>query len=981
MYKKLAVLVAALALIGLMVAPVMAQPYVHEFPQNFIDHITESYNGIPAHGTIFEEDGTPTVAIILGERALPHDVVGATLLGFKIGTHLYYWRAPDVDGSLLGDRYARKVWIEDWTVVLDRWDLALQDEVLDGTGWDTVIFAWNGTLGVGEFEDIYCVAPGINYWIAPQSVDSDLTLTYMAGYQVSTAEMNSVKGNGTIVFPVFHSLFGLWVPRDAGTPGWDDDDDGFTDEELFNGVDDDLDGLIDEDLYWVSYYATPGLDFDAKTGEDLSVAWGTQFDWTHVGFQFTYPETPQYLPLDVDIPIDWMGYQVMLESITDDGGAPPNFRVEFVIKDFAGNIIDRFATIDAATGAFLVDSDPTTFQRFWYGVSSPSLLKIQVDIDQDGNEEAVLSYFYVEIWDVDYDNDLVRCQFFSSYFVPPIIFEGYSLDDTDAMEYTPADLTFAPPANRFNEPSWATYPPVIYQHLGWGPGVGIDQWVYVEGIDTPPDDLFSGDYVNAEDETVGGDWIGVIMDAKALPSGKSGPAFVGEFIIATDLNDDFDWADPFEDTGRYTAFFLNDKLWNGGNFIGLTFYGPGAGFLPNPDIDASEEFVWTDVNLTWAVDTTKLIADHYDPSDNETVWWTSVACDEGPLYRGVRTFLSFYIRSTDYFEKTDCELVAEGTPLIGYEWWTLPGDGFSEIIDLIPESYYWVTADDDIAEWWYNSTLHVYNVTGFHAGIYDSFNCLPGTAFNGTAHVDPVTGAITWGPGGADQYYEGEDVFSFIKTPLAYIDSQVFDGTILSADVIDKDLILVGGPHVNSVVDYLNDSGYLYLYYVVDKLFYPADIDPTTGEPNYYDLAYALGLTGMPWPEENIPKYTTGLGAIQFTAKWNGATGPAAAWDVSDSDPWGTDPGEPGDVENWILVVAGTDRFGTYAASVALADPTKIIYETAPNFCNTSFVIVIGVTPYAVAPAVVPGVAPVVMVLVGTTPGVTPIGVGVGAGP
>ncbi|RLG49522.1 MAG: hypothetical protein DRO00_09880, partial [Thermoproteota archaeon] len=118
--------------------------------------------------------------------------------------------------------------------------------------------------------------------------------------------------------------------------------------------------------------------------------------------------------------------------------------------------------------------------------------------------------------------------------------------------------------------------------------------------------------------------------------------------------------------------------------------------------------------------------------------------------------------------------------------------------------------------------------------------------------------------------------------------------------------------------------------------------------------------------------------AIQFTARWNGRTGPAASWTHSDSDPWGV---EVGSVENWILVVAGTDRFGTYAASVALADPTKIIYETAPNFCNTSFVIVIGVTPYAVAPAIVPGVAPVVMVLVGTTPGVTPIGVGVGAGP
>ena len=967
MYKKLAVLVAALALIGLMVAPVMAQPYVHEFPQNFINHITEDYNGVAAHGTIFEEDGTPTVAVILGERALPHDVVGATLLGFKVGTHLYYWRAPDVDGSLLGDRYARKVWIEEWQVVLDRWDLALQEEVLDDTGLDTVLFIWNGTLGVGEFEDIYCVAPGINYWIAPQQVYTNLTLRYMAGYHVSTSEMNEVIGDGTIVLPAYSWLFNLDVPRDAGTPLWDDDDDGAADEDPVDGVDNDGDGLIDEDDDLVMYTPVATLDYDAKTGLDLSVA-GFAFMWTHMGFQFSYPETPQYLSLDVDYPIEWLGYTLQPETIDYDAGTN-TFLVEFVIKS-NGLVIDRFATINAA-GAYLVDNNPTTFQRFWYGAASPSLLKISMDIDGDGNEESVLSYFYVEIWDVDYDNDLVRCQFFSSYFVPPIVFEGYSLTDTDALEYDPAAVV-ASIITGGADPSWATYPAVITQEAGpIAPATPPPLlWTYVEGVDTPPDDAFVGDYVDAEDETTGSPWVGVIVDATALPSGTTGPAFVGQFYVRD--------PGPGIVLAKYTAFFLHDELWNDGDFIGLTFYGPGAGFAPNPDVDAAEEFVWTDINLTWAVDTTKLIADHYDPNDNETVWWTSVACDEGPLYRGDRTYLSFYVRSTDTFEETDCELLETGEQLRGYEWVSDQSGAVSDIIDLVTESYYTVVADDDIALWWYNSTLHVYNVTGFHAGIYDSFNCLPGTTFTGTAHVDPVTGAITWGPGGADQYYEGEDVFSFIKAPLAYIDSQVFDGTTLSDDVIDKDLILVGGPHVNSVVDYLNDSGYLYLYYVVDKLFYPADIDPTTGEPNYYDLAYALGLTGMPWPEENIPKYTTGLGAIQFTARWNGRTGPAASWDTDDPDPWGV---EIGSVENLILVVSGTDRFGTYAASVALADPTKIIYETAPNFCNTSFVIVIGVTPYAVAPTIVPGVAPVVMVLVGTTPGETPIGVGVGAGP
>ena len=165
MYKKLAVLAAALALIGLMVAPVMAQPYVHEFPQNFIDHIMEDYDGTAVKGTIFEEDGTPTIAIILGERALPHDVIGATLLGFKVGTHLYYWRAPDVDGSLLGDKYATKVSIEDWSVVLDRYDLLTQANPLD-VGTESILF----TNDTNALEMIFCVDPGANYWIIPYDI-------------------------------------------------------------------------------------------------------------------------------------------------------------------------------------------------------------------------------------------------------------------------------------------------------------------------------------------------------------------------------------------------------------------------------------------------------------------------------------------------------------------------------------------------------------------------------------------------------------------------------------------------------------------------------------------------------------------------------------------------------------------------------------------------------------------------------------------
>ncbi|RLG50344.1 MAG: hypothetical protein DRO00_08830, partial [Thermoproteota archaeon] len=910
MYKKLAVLVAALALIGLMVAPVMAQPYVHEFPQNFINHIMEDYGGTAVTGTIFYENGTPNVAIILGERALPHDVVGATLLGFKVGTHLYYWRAPDVDGSLLGDRYARKFWIDNWNVVLDRYDLLTQVDPLDGST-DIILFT-NASPGAwldDPFEEIYCVDPAVNYWIAPQSIDADGHLHYMVGYHVDTTEMNTAKAAGMVVLSdVLLTLTNAAQQRDSSL------------------------------TYSFNPAAPPhpafAGDYDAKTG--TAYAAGDSITWTHMGMQFTWPQTPQYLALDVDYVIPWLGYTIMLESITPDTTAAANPIVEFVLKDQPGGmIIDRFST--DVGGVSYLDKLSTTFHRIWYAFDGPSLLKIELDINKDGITEAVLGYFYIEIWDVDYDNDLVRCQFFSTYFAPPIVFEGWVNDPNDLIEGTPLKYNALNPPPAWGDPSWMTTPEVLdVEQANFVDGTAMG-WVYVEGIDVPDEDGGAvTDYEDAEEITggIGADDVAVLMDASTMALKSNDLAVVGEFDLVLVNTDparpateerlcayfvDW-WTDFFYDPG----VVVSPDNTSDGRIVGWTFYGedntPGWAALGlGAEPGDTEEFIWIEANVTWPGCTEFNLPDLPEGTESgDMVFWGPVDCPDGPCEGSAWTF---YLHWTDTFQRTDCQV--DSYNLYGYDWDGAIVDPALAVagIGVWPDQY---LAGVDLTTWWYTSTLHVYNVTGVHAGIYDSFNCLPGTTFTGTAHVDPVTGAITWGPGGADQYYEGEDVFSFIKTPLAYIDTQVFDGTTLSDDVIDKDLILVGGPHVNSIVDYLNDSGYLYLYYVVDKLFYPADIDPTTGEPNYYDLAYALGLTGMPWPEENIPKYTTGLGAIQFTARWNGKTGPAASWTHSDSDPWGV---EIGSVENWILVVAGTDRFGTYAASVALADPTKIIYE------------------------------------------------------
>ncbi|RLG46687.1 MAG: hypothetical protein DRO06_04035, partial [Thermoproteota archaeon] len=70
------------------VAPAFAQPVlvrIKDFPAPFVQD-----------GTIFTEDGKPTMAIILGSNAAAEDVRAAALIAMKIGSHLYYTRAPNI---------------------------------------------------------------------------------------------------------------------------------------------------------------------------------------------------------------------------------------------------------------------------------------------------------------------------------------------------------------------------------------------------------------------------------------------------------------------------------------------------------------------------------------------------------------------------------------------------------------------------------------------------------------------------------------------------------------------------------------------------------------------------------------------------------------------------------------------------------------------------------------------------------------------
>ncbi|MDK2383939.1 MAG: S-layer protein, partial [Candidatus Korarchaeota archaeon] len=80
--KKAYIIAALVVLLGASLLPAMAYP-IHMFPQPFVQDGTIDY----------DFDGMPDIAIILGSKAAPEDVLGATLIAAKIASHLYYTNA------------------------------------------------------------------------------------------------------------------------------------------------------------------------------------------------------------------------------------------------------------------------------------------------------------------------------------------------------------------------------------------------------------------------------------------------------------------------------------------------------------------------------------------------------------------------------------------------------------------------------------------------------------------------------------------------------------------------------------------------------------------------------------------------------------------------------------------------------------------------------------------------------------------------
>ena len=249
------------------------------------------------------------------------------------------------------------------------------------------------------------------------------------------------------------------------------------------------------------------------------------------------------------------------------------------------------------------------------------------------------------------------------------------------------------------------------------------------------------------------------------------------------------------------------------------------------------------------------------------------------------------------------------------------------------------------------ATVYPRGATGVFAGIFDRFENV--TGWKGTTQLKVETaGNVTYAKdvtklADVDQAFEGEAVFSFVKMPIIYLDSWVFVNNTLSDAVKDKDLVLIGGPAVNMVVKYLNDNKLLDVTFKqVDGVWALEYAGKTYDLDTVLKILVDQGYLPAPISKEYVYRVEggNGLGVVEYAKK----------------NPFGSGN---------ILVVAGTDRYGTLAASVALADPTKLASTTAPVFYAAgrtlpNAVILLGIKPTAIPPAAaVPTLTPVVVAI------------------
>ncbi len=912
--KKAYIIAALVVLLGASLLPAMAYP-IHMFPQPFVKDGTIDY----------DFDGTPDIAIILGSKAAPEDVLGATLIAAKIASHLYYTNAMWVDarhaaangvtlyhGSFTAKAYGHRYQALD---LIGKWGSYDNDD--DTNDFWGFLWSWNWGSSPDPFDKIYPLHDG--YVFVPAGVKSDKNptqITYSIGLKVDPDELKE--------WVVFAPNY--YPPA-------------YTDNEKSN--------------YAVSLnFDCPGtftFTYDAwdSTKDYIPVEGPITYTWAHGGFYFIHPLNPIDVKKGTEITLPWMGYKLVAESVEVD--EPNTYSVGFVVYKIGTSTPVDYFHIENNIGV-PVDNDPTTFQTFLYSMIHRDIY-ILADINGDGvvsNDERLVPYFGITVRDVDEVLQTVTMDFYSLVLAPNIYpGHGESAGSGDAAyDWTNTDWFFD-----------KTY--------GWPHPAGSD-------------------YANAADSAVGSMNVDVILETSTYPDTTGPRVFAGGNMhlsfapgsaVATAASHFYEAKGYIVDEQTVFGPWLED-LAEDEAFLGISGYYEKEGS--------------TTVDWYMVVKSGTLGATIF--TKNETGWYEPLN-DDGHLVIGGKDYWFTSVVNKKIVAGQECPALPPGIsgeycgPGCGPTWglyeltqkdevmkqleckaFTKPDTLFGQASaqegtcgKYLEYTSYADWNDDDVTlavYHWQLNWLYPINATGVFAGIYDRVEDRNGDGiFTGATELVPVTtpeGGTVFEDVTPDEYKDlyfnfanPEEVFSFIRAPIAYMDDWVFDGETLSEDVVNKNLILVGGPLVNTLVDYLNDTGNLYILYKTDgKTSWLYNPQGAPGERDI-NLTYAIKLIDPTIDTTYVYKVEggNGLGVIQY-AKAN---------------PWNEDKA--------ILVVAGTDRYGTLAASIALADPTKLANTTIQTYYNAGegdnapAVIVIGIRPTTVPTRV--AVQPVLVVPVG----------------
>ncbi len=938
MKKAYAYIMAALVmavLVGASVLPAMAGPVIHEFPKPFVKDGTIDY----------DFDGNPDVAIILGSKAAPEDVLGATLIAAKIASNLYYTNALWVDAK---DAAAHGITLYHGSFSAQAYGHRYQALDLVGSWTDTNFWGflwswnWDATTARDSNGDRYAnpnpwgqIYPlHDDYVFVPadvKSVQNPTQIDYSIGKKVDPADLKEwvVFATGDTYYP----------------PAYTNKE---KDPTIYaQHLDFDCSGTFTFE------YDAWDTTKDYKPVQDEptpAVTSSIVYSWKHAGFYFIHPLNPIDVKQGTKIVLPWAGYYLVATDVEVD--EPNTYSVGFTVYKIGSDTPIDYFHIENSNGV-PKDNDPSTFQTFLYSVIHRDIY-IGADINGDGvidDQERLVPYFGITVRDVDQALGVVTMDFYSLILAPNI----YPGKGTTTYTGSNEDRLYD-----FDNTYWA-----YSSTYGW----------------PHPD---GSDYVDAAIGTPGSMNVDVILEKSNYPDTTGPRVFAGgnmdlKYTPNSNIETFYEAKGYIVDEqtvfGPWTESLASDEA-----FLGISGY-----------LDSEGNTEWYMVVKSGTLGATIF-------TQNETGWYNPLN-EDGHFTAGGKDYYFTSVVSKQIVAGQECPALPPGVygqycgPGCGPTWgiyeftqgdetiknlecnaFAEPDALYSELAqnttptsepvcgkELYTEKYADYNTDDvTLAVYhWQLNWFYPINATGVFAGIYDRVEDRNGDGiFTGATELVPVTtpeGKTVFEdvtPAGYKDLYfnftNPEEVFSFIRAPIAYMDSWVFDGKNLSEDVVNKNLILVGGPLVNTLVKYLNDTGNLYILYKTDgKTTWLYNPQGAPGERDI-NLSYAIKLIDPTIDTSYVYKVEggNGLGVIQYAK----------------SNPWNSD--------KLVLVVAGTDRYGTLAASIALSDPTKLANTTIQTFYQAGMdkdhapaVIVIGIRPTTVPTRV--SVSPVLVVPVG----------------